>query len=209
MNTLVVIPVRGLPGSKSRLASIFDERQRTELVRAMLEHLVSQIPDGADVAVITRNPPAVADLGPDVQVLAQRDDYHGLNGSLQQALWQARDAGYADMLMLPGDLPLVTAREIESLLLEEGTIVLAGDRDQEGTNGLRVPTRFAETFTFGMGTHSFVHHLAEARMHGTGAITVYHRGLAHDLDTPDDWHTLPRQVRERLIHRMQPVGKGA
>lgn len=209
MNTLVVIPVRGLPGSKSRLASIFDEHQRTMLVRAMLDHLVSQVPEGADVAVITRNPAAVADLGPDVQVLTQGADYHGLNGSLQQALWQARDAGYADMLMLPGDLPLVTAREIESLLLEEGTIVLAGDRDQEGTNGLRVPTRFAETFTFGMGKNSFVHHLAEARIHGTGAITVYHRGLAHDLDTPDDWHTLPRQVRERLIHRMQPVGKGA
>lgn len=209
MSTLIVIPVRGLPGSKSRLAPIFDTDQRTFLVRAMLQHMVSQIPAGADVAVITRNPAAVEGLGPQVQVLAQRADYYGLNGSLQQALWQARDAGYVDMLMMPGDLPLVSAREIESLLLEEGTIVLAGDRDQEGTNGLRVPTRFAETFTFGMGTNSFLHHLAEARMHGTGAITVYHRGLAHDLDTPDDWHTLPLQVRDRLLHRMQPVGKGA
>jgi 2-phospho-L-lactate guanylyltransferase len=209
VSTLVVIPVRGLTGSKSRLAPLFDSEQRTLLVRAMLEHMVSQVPAGADLAVITRNTDAAEGLGSGVQVLAQRDDFPGLNGSLQQALWQARDAGYADMLMLPGDLPLVSAREIESLLLEEGTIVLAGDRDQEGTNGLRVPTRFAETFTFGMGTNSFVHHLAEARMHGTGAITVYHRGLAHDLDTPDDWHTLPLQVRDRLIHRVQPVGKGA
>jgi 2-phospho-L-lactate guanylyltransferase len=209
VSTLVVIPVRGIPGSKSRLAPVFDMQQRTLLVRAMLEHMVSQMPAEVDLGVITRSPAAVASLGPDVQILEQREDYPGLNGSLQQALWQARDAGYSDMLMLPGDLPLVTVREIESLLLEEGTIVLAGDRDQEGTNGLRVPTRFAGTFTFGMGTNSFVHHLAEARMHGSGAITVYHRGLAHDLDTPDDWHTLPLQVRERLIHRMQPVGKGA
>lgn len=171
--------------------------------------MLAQMPDGADVAVITRNPSAVADLSADVQVIAQSEDYRGLNGSLQQALYQARDAGYADMLMLPGDLPLVTRHEIDDLLHEEGTIVLAGDRDQEGTNGLRLPTRFAETFTFGMGTHSFVHHLAEARLHGTAAITVYHRGLAHDLDTPDDWNALPAESRERLMKSMQFAGKGA
>lgn len=107
MSTLVVIPVRGLPGSKSRLAPILDADQRELLVRAMLEHMVSEMPAGVDAAVITRNPAAVTGLGPDVHILAQRDDYPGLNGSLQQALWQSRDAGYTDMLMLPGDLPLV------------------------------------------------------------------------------------------------------
>lgn len=179
------------------------------LVHEMLEHMLQQIPDHADVAVITRNPAAVADLPSEVQVIAQRADFEGLNGSLQQAVLQARDAGYVDMLMLPGDLPLVTHHEIDDLLHEEGTIVLAGDRDQEGTNGLRLPTRFADSFTFGMGTHSFVHHLAEARLHGAAAITVYHRGLAHDLDTPDDWNALPIETRERLMRRVQPAGKGA
>ena len=209
MRSLIVIPVRGLTGSKSRLAPLFDPEQRQVLVHQMLEDMLSQIPDGADVAVITRNPSAVADLSPEVQVIAQHADFAGLNGSLQQALFQARDAGYVDMLMLPGDLPLVTRHEIDDLLHEEGTIVLAGDRDQEGTNGLRLPTRFADSFTFGMGIHSFVHHLAEARLHGTAAITVYHRGLAHDLDTPDDWETLPVETRERLMSSMQLAGKGA
>ena len=209
MRSLIVIPVRGLTGSKSRLAPLFDPEQRQVLVHQMLEDMLSQIPDGADVAVITRNPSAVADLSPEVQVIAQHADFAGLNGSLQQALFQARDAGYVDMLMLPGDLPLVTRHEIDDLLHEEGTIVLAGDRDQKGTNGLRLPTRFADSFTFGMGTHSFVHHLAEARLHGTAAITVYHRGLAHDLDTPDDWETLPVETRERLMSSRQLAGKGA
>lgn len=179
------------------------------LVHKMLEHMLTQIPDHADVAVITRNPAAVADLAAHVQVVAQDDHFDGLNGSLQQSLFLARDAGYIDMLMLPGDLPLVTKHEIDDLLHEEGTIVLAGDRDQEGTNGLRLPTRFADSFTFGMGTYSFVHHLAEARLHGTAAITVYHRGLAHDLDTPDDWDALPVATREDLMKSMQLAGRGA
>ena len=209
MNTLIVIPVRGTSGSKSRLAPIFDADERDILVREMARHMLTQIPAGADVAIITRNPSAVADIDAEAMILPQSEAYPGLNGSLQQALLQARDAGYKDMLMLPGDLPLVQLHEIEALLLEEGIIVLAGDRDQEGTNGLRVPTRFAETFTFGMGIHSFVHHLAEARLHGTGAITVYHRGLAHDLDTPDDWEALPQHTRVRLMNTMQLAGKGA
>lgn len=209
MRSLIVIPVRGLTGSKSRLAPMFGEYQRQLLVHEMLVGMLSQIPDGADVAVITRNTAAVSDLAPDVQVIAQSEDSPGLNGSLQQALIQAREAGYADMLMLPGDLPLVTRHEIEDLLHEEGIIVLAGDRDQEGTNGLRLPTRFADSFTFGMGTHSFVHHLAEARLHGTAAITVYHRGLAHDLDTPDDWDALPAETRERLMKSVQLARRGA
>ena len=209
MNTLIVIPVRGTSGSKSRLSPLFGAEERDILVHEMVTHILSQIPAGADVAVITRNPAAVADLGPSVQILQQDEAYPGLNGSLQQALLQARNAGYKDMLMLPGDLPLVQMSEIEALLLEEGSIVLAGDRDQEGTNGLRLPTRFADSFTFGMGVHSFVHHLAEARLHGTGAITVYHRGLAHDLDTPDDWKALPESTRECLMKSMQFAGKGA
>ncbi len=209
MNTLIVIPVRGTSGSKSRLSTLFDQRERDILVHEMLAHMLTQIPEGADVAVITRNPAAVEDSASNVKILKQDEAYPGLNGSLQQALIQARDAGYKDMLMLPGDLPLLQQHEIEALLLEEGTIVLAGDRDQEGTNGLRVPTRFADAFTFGMGVHSFVHHLAEARLHGTGAITVYHRGLAHDLDTSDDWWALPELSRDRLMKSMQLAGKGA
>lgn len=209
MNTLIVIPVRGTAPSKTRLATLFGSANRLLLVRRLLDHVLAQLPRHADVAVITRNPVFVADLPPAVQVIAQDSDYLGLNGSLLQALRIAADAGYADMLMLPADLPLLQPHEVTALLHEEGRMVIVGDRDQEGTNGLRLPTAWAGTFAFGMGEHSFAHHVAEGRRYGVVPITVYHRGLAHDLDTTDDWLALPEATRTHLIERLHPAAKGA
>lgn len=200
MNTLIVVPVRGLRESKLRLASLFDERQRARLMQAMVHHLLTEMPKDVDVAVITRNPGGLAELAPLATVLPQDDDAVGLNGALQQALRYARDCGYRDLLMLPGDLPLIQHDDIESVLLEDGQIVVVGDRDHQGTNGLRIPTDWADSFAFAMGEGSYQRHLLEATRHAAIPVTVYSPGLAHDLDTPDDWYALPETVRQRLSH---------
>lgn len=209
MKTLIVIPVRGTTPSKTRLSPLFDDAQRSVLVRSMLDHMLAQMPLGIDVAVITRSPDFLHGLPADVTVIQQDHDCPGLNGSLQQALHHARESGYTELLMLPGDLPMLAAHEVAALLLEEGRMVIVGDSDQKGTNGLRLPTAWADRFVFAMGPQSFTHHLAEANRHGTVPVTVYHRGLAHDLDTPDDWFALTEETRERLIERMQVPAKGA
>lgn len=208
MSTLIVIPVRGTQPSKTRLASLFSSDERIQLVHSMLAHMLAVMPPQAEVAVITRSPEFLSDLDPEVTVVPQVLAFPGLNGSLQQALGFARLHGYHDMLMLPGDLPLLHRHEIEALMLEEGRIIIVGDRDQEGTNGLRLPTSWADSFQFGMGEHSFAHHIAEAHRHGEVPVTVYHRGLAHDLDTPDDWNTLPEEARKRLTKSLQLASKG-
>lgn len=209
MSTLIAIPVRGIMPSKTRLASLFDESQRAILVRTMLEHMLSQMPTDVDVAVITRSPEFLPILPGTIEIIEQDFAYAGLNGSLQQALIHASKYGYHELLMLPGDLPLLSQHEVSSLLLEEGRMVLVGDRDHHGTNGLRLPTDWADQFEFAMGSRSFAHHIQEAHRLGTVPVTVYHRGLAHDLDTPDDWLALPENVRERLTECMQTAVQGA
>lgn len=208
MSTLITIPVRGTMPSKTRLATIFNEDERVQLVRSMLEHMISEMPADTDVAVITRNPDFLPVLPSTVEIIEQDFAYAGLNGSLQQSLKHARQYGYNELLMLPGDLPMLSEHEVTSLLLEEGRMVLVGDRDHEGTNGLRLPTDWADSFVFAMGPHSFQHHIEEARRLGVVPVTVYYRGLAHDLDTPDDWLALPDSVRTRLTERMQVTAKG-
>lgn len=194
--------------SKTRLASLFHDEQRVNLVRSMVSHMISEMPAGVDIAIITRSPDFLPELPSTVEIIEQDFAFAGLNGSLQQALLHARRYGYKEMLMLPGDLPMLARHEVESLLLEEGRMVLVGDRDHEGTNGLRLPTEWADRFVFAMGQHSFAHHIQEAQRHGEVPVTVYHRGLAHDLDTPDDWFALPESVQERLMHKMQIAVKG-
>lgn len=209
MTTLVTIPVRGIMPSKTRLASLFSSDQRRMLVQSMLDHMLRQMPVGVDVAVITRSPEFLEQLPTNARIIEQQCSYVGLNGSLRQSLLYAQMHGYSELLMLPGDLPLLQTYEVASLLLEEGNMVIVGDRDHQGTNGLRLPTSWVDQFDFAMGHRSFIHHLAEARRLNTVPVTVYHRGLAHDLDTPDDWLALPEETRERLTERMQVVAKGA
>lgn len=204
-----MIPVRGTLPSKTRLTPLFDDVQRANMVRMMVNHMLGQMPADVDVAVITRSPEFLEDVPPTVELIEQEFAYAGLNGSLQQALLHAQQFGYTDLLMLPGDLPLLAEHEVSSLLLEEGRMVIVGDRDQQGTNGLRLPTAWAHTFRFGMGMQSFAHHVSEAHRHRTVPVTVYHRGLAHDLDTPDDWFALPVETREQLTDRMHAAAKGA
>lgn len=208
MSTLIVIPVRGTMPSKTRLSPLFEDHQRANLVRSMVAHMVSEMPPGTDTAIITRSPGFLPALPSTVEVIEQDFAYAGLNGSLQQALLHAQKYGYRDMVMLPGDLPMLARHEVESLLLEEGRMVLVGDRDQQGTNGLRLPTEWADRFHFAMGQHSFAHHIQEAHRHGEVPVTIYHRGLAHDLDTPDDWIALPEEIRARLMRQMQVAVKG-
>lgn len=208
MSTLITIPVRGTMPSKTRLAPLFDEVERAILVRSMVAHMVSEMPYGIDVAIITRSPDFLPPLPPTIEVIEQDFAFAGLNGSLQQALLHAQMHGYDELLMLPGDLPMLAEHEVSSLLLEEGRMVLVGDRDHEGTNGLRLPTEWADRFVFAMGKHSFHHHITEARRHGVVPVTVYHRGLAHDLDTPDDWRALPEEFQARLTERMQMAVEG-
>lgn len=202
MSTLVVIPVRGLRESKTRLAPLFDERQRARLMEAMVRRLIAEIPADVDIAVITRNPVGLADLEPIAHVIPQEAEAVGLNGALQQSMRYARLGGYTDLLMLPGDLPVVQHDDIESVLLEDGQIVVVGDRDHQGTNGLRLPTSWSESFVFRMGEGSYRHHLTEAQRHGVVPVTVYAPALAHDLDSPDDWYALPETIRMQLMHSM-------
>lgn len=208
MSTLIVVPVRGTMPSKTRLASLFNEEERVQLVRSMLEHMISEMPADTDVAVITRNADFLPPLPRTVEIIEQDFAYAGLNGSLQQGLKHARQYGYNELLMLPGDLPLLAEHEVTSLLLEEGRMVLVGDRDHEGTNGLRLPTEWADSFVFAMGPQSFRHHIEEAQRLGVVPVTVYYRGLAHDLDTPDDWLALPEDTRARFSQRMHVSAKG-
>jgi 2-phospho-L-lactate/phosphoenolpyruvate guanylyltransferase len=209
MNTLIVLPVRGTAPSKTRLSPLFGQEDRDSLVQSMLDHMLDRMPAGVDVAVITRSTDALEGVSPRATIIQQLPSHPGLNGSLQQALRFANDQGYTELLMLPGDLPLLAGHEVDSLLLEDGQMVIVGDRDHQGTNGLRLPTAWADRFTFAMGPQSFANHISEAHRLGIVPVTVYHRGLAHDLDSPDDWFALPDETRQRLTDRMHAAAKGA
>jgi 2-phospho-L-lactate guanylyltransferase len=102
------------------------------------------------------------------------------------------------VLMLPGDLPLVSATAVDSIVsaAESGaSIVLVPDRHREGTNALLCspPEALAPRF----GSSSFERHLAEARASGLATRVMEVEELALDLDDLDDLNYLRLHGGER------------
>ena len=97
------------------------------------------------------------------------------------------------MLALPGDIPRVTAAEINALIAAHRpapSFTIAPAHDELGSNGVvclppeAVPLRF--------GDNSYFPHLDTARRHGIDPTIVPLPGFALDIDHPEDLHAFLR-----------------
>lgn len=214
--TVAVIPVRGSSSAKTRLSPLFTEDERLALVWAMLRRLIGEISRSGAVdhtVIVTRDPDAVArniSFHDDLTVLHQAEG-DGLNAALDIARAWALEQSFDVMLVLPGDLPVIGATDIQALVHAEGPLVVASDRGEEGTNAIRIDLRCldASAFRFSMGPGSFVHHFCEASRLGKTAHAIFRVGVAHDLDSPRDWAELSSDRQRQLLQDMHDSLKAA
>jgi len=112
----------------------------------------------------------------------------GLNAALAQAAHFAQTQGATGLLILPTDLPRLTATDLDSLStlgIAPRTLVIAPCRHATGTNALLMRPPGLIPFAFGPG--SFAAHCAAARAVGVEPIIYRADSIAFDLDTPEDW----------------------
>jgi 2-phospho-L-lactate guanylyltransferase len=183
MTTWVVIPVKAPGQGKRRLAGVLDETASRNLVQAMLGKVV-----GAAQAAVTTGQAFI--LGPSAHGFSLPlldDPGSGLNAALASALADAERGGASRVVFIAGDLPQVTARDVELLsLAPEGSVAIAPDRHGTGTNAISLPLPAARSFTFTFGPDSFALHSGEARRIGLELETVQSHGLMRDIDEPAD-----------------------
>jgi 2-phospho-L-lactate guanylyltransferase len=191
-----VVPVKAFSRAKSRLAAAVPADLRQTLVRAMLEDVLTALAgvEGlAGYAVATGEPeagPIAARHG--ARVLVDAD--HGLNETLTVAARTLKAEGARGMLVLPGDIPAVTAAEIARLLAGYGegrAVSLVAAHDGQGTNALLASPPDAIDFAF--GSDSFTAHRAAAERLGIAPNIRAFPGMAVDLDTPADIARLARR----------------
>lgn len=197
MQTWTIIPVKPLRETKSRLSGVLSMEQRAALTRWMLARTL-RILDGvaglAHMLVVTRDP-LVADIahGFAAHVLPEAQP-GGLNLAVAKGVAWAAQAQAARALVLPSDLPLLSATDVEAVLAvgKASDVVLCADRAQAGTNALLLPAGTA--FQFQFGPHSFARHCREAARRGLSCRAVALPGLEFDLDTAVDWEFLRRSA---------------
>jgi 2-phospho-L-lactate guanylyltransferase len=196
--------------AKSRLASELSPDRRARLARAMLADVLAACRRAglSELLVVTETAAGrAAAERHGARVLA--DPGAGLNGAVAAAARLATDAGAGALLVLPGDVPLASPAELQTLVQAadglERVLVAAPDTAGLGTNALllRPPTLVAPAY----GEASLARHLAAAEALGAPARCLALPGLAQDVDTPDQLAALrasapPGSAVGRLLARL-------
>ncbi len=178
------MPVKPPGFGKTRLAGVLDDAGRRDLVAAMLRHVVDAAGaiEGASVALLG---PSRHGLPPTLPLLD--DPGLGLNAALASVVPVALTADVDRLVVVSGDLPRVTAAEIEILVrVVPHRAAVATDRAGTGTNALSLPLPQALAFRFGYGPASLERHRAEAARLGLPLDVLRRGGLAFDIDLPED-----------------------
>jgi 2-phospho-L-lactate guanylyltransferase len=202
MTLWAIVPVKPLRRGKSRLSGVLSEDDRAELNRRLLVHTVStlkQIPEILDVLVVSRDTEALAIAREHGARTLQEDGAPHLNVALERAALVAQSYHANRLLVLPADLPQLSAEGVQALLAEgqqPPVVVLAPDHRQEGTNALYMNPAGAIAFDFGEG--SFERHRQRALAAGVDLRVLEHATLAHDVDVPDDLEFLAAPLNELI-----------
>jgi 2-phospho-L-lactate guanylyltransferase len=189
--TCVLIAIKERSRCKTRLADALAPAARAQLVREMLEAVLSAAHAAPTVRQIIVVSPERDSVSAHIPVLA--DTGEGLNSALTQAHRVLRDFGSREVVILPADLPTLVAADIDALVHagRSGGFALAPDTAGTGTNALCLVS--AQPFCFQFGPDSKRLHLREAQLRGLRPALVHLPGLEFDVDSPADLNRLDRQ----------------
>lgn len=191
-----LLPVKSPEQAKTRLGALLQPQECASLSRAMLTDVLTALNESEHVDKI-----AVLTNDQDIVALADRLGYiviedpsdSELCKSLNSAAQHIAELGAKTLLIVPGDVPTISAHDIDELLGRHtsGLSICPAIRDG-GTNALVCSPPNAILFQF--GPDSARRHIDEAVRcnvpHARLAMHAYFR----DIDTPDDLVWLANQA---------------
>jgi 2-phospho-L-lactate guanylyltransferase len=204
-----VVPIRGLRTAKTRLSPDLDPAERLALVTEMLRRTLVATRDADSIqgTVVVTLDPAVAGIATAHGAVGLVDILPGLNEAILAARSLAVSRDASAVLILPADLPSVTAGRLDALVAEaravtrhaggvmgaggtagsnpeaRGLVAVVPDRHREGTNALLVAPASLIDPDFGPG--SLAAHRTAAGAAGATYLEI-EGPLTLDVDTPAD-----------------------
>lgn len=195
MTMVAIVPIKRLDLAKSRLRHRLVASERRDLVMTLLHHVLASLGAATlidETLVVTPDPSiehAVA--GPRATALLQAGT--GLNAAVRQGRDEAVRCGATAVLVMLGDLPLVSPADIDAMVraAPDVGVVLAPDRHQRGTNALVLSPPDVLDPLFGV--NSLVAHRAAATKLGLHVCEYRAIGTGFDLDESEDLDELQHQ----------------
>lgn len=191
-----LVPAKLGSSVKTRLGAALTPAQRLDLAHAMLSDVLTALGGVASlggVAVVTRDP-SVAVLAEHHGAIALHESQgRGLNAAVADGVAGCVARGASGVLVAMGDLPALTAAEVETAIasLPDRGVVLVPSFDGTGTNVLAMrPADLPLRTCF--GEDSLALHRAATAARGLTTVTCPLRGAALDVDTAQDLGRLIR-----------------
>jgi 2-phospho-L-lactate guanylyltransferase len=188
--------MRGIALSKRRLESALDVSERAQLNRWLLERTLTTLrawlSDMRQCVMVSVCSEALAlARAAGARTVEEPGGALGHNHAAAAGLAHARASGARKAMMLPCDLPLLSACALDDFArrAERADIVLAPDRHGSGTNAVIVDAGSDIEFKF--GDDSLARYTAWAHECGRSISICTRIELGFDLDTPQDlaaWH---------------------
>jgi 2-phospho-L-lactate guanylyltransferase len=190
LSVAALIPVKGFANAKQRLAPMLGSAERALLAESMFRDTLVQTLQARSfdaTFVVTCNHEvsriAIA-LGARVILEPQES---GETAAVHRALSVIKREGFQAALVIPADIPLLEASDLDALVHEEVTtpsVLLVPSHDKMGTNALLLSP--PDVLRLRFGHDSFAYHLNEARAKGLQPKSVLNERLALDIDEPED-----------------------
>src|ERR671924_855618 len=184
-----LIPVKDLTHAKVRLSPLLSPGERYTLATAMLDDVLAAVRRASAVeriALVTTDPYALGLASHWGFEVVDEGSGRGETGAVELAVKVCRERGASELAVIPGDIPLLTAADID-VVLQHGRrydVVIVPSWDSRGTNAvlLRPPDALQLRF----GSWSFFPHVKQAKRRGLSYKVVRLPRVALDVDTPAD-----------------------
>jgi len=180
----VVIPVKGAPAAKSRLAPTVDDDGRAVLARAFALDTIAAALAAASVArvIVVGDDASLAGGAEFLPESADAGAERGLLPAIRRGIAHARSSAAVPVVVLLGDLPALRPEELDRALDAAGQHPLAFVRDADGTGSTLATAAAGVAFDPLFGPDSAARHATAGFVELDASGTP---GLTRDVDTVD------------------------
>ncbi len=188
MAVYVVVPVKKLADSKRRLSTVFTPQERRLLTLSMLQDVLSALKASkVDVIAVAGEDSQVEQVAKKYKATYLSANGAALNPAIEQAALWCKAQGASSVLILPADIPLLLAADVNRILdlgNRDGSNIVLSPSSNCGTNALyqTPPNQIPACF----GPKSFLNHINEAYQKGINVRLHFAPGLSADIDDVED-----------------------
>jgi len=193
MKVSALIPVKGFRNAKQRLSPLLGAADRELLAEAMFRDVLREVTRarGLEAALVVTGNDKVAEIAAVLGAAVIREPVEtGETGAVDFARLELKRAGREAVLILPGDMPLMRASDIEQVLAKVPNgatapfALLVPSHDRLGTNALLLAP--PDVIKLRFGYDSFSYHMSQVSALGLPLRFFENEAIGLDIDEPTD-----------------------